>query len=145
MPHSYHCIFCYQYKTCDALKNPWALSGLEVPGWNHKKYEQELNTAVEQAAVAKQEKIDESKKRHFMKATEFVVDKINEHASKIDSDSDGNHVDDFFKIDCQRKYRGLLSDINRNFGGYASLSLTLKDLWRICDSLETFPNSDIYK
>ena len=112
--------------------------------WNHKKYEQELNTAVEQAAVAKQEKIDESKKRHFMKATEFVVDKINEHASKIDSDSDDNHVDDFFKIDC-RKYSGLLSDLNDNFGGNDLNNLTLKDLWRICDSLETFPNSDIYK
>ena len=113
--------------------------------WNHKKYEQELNTAIEQAAAAKQVKIDESKKRNFMKATEFVVDKINEHASKIDSDSDDNHVDDFFKIDCYRKYSGLLSDLNDNFGGYASLSLTLKDLWRICDSLETFPNPDFYK
>ena len=113
--------------------------------WNHKKHEQELNTAVEQAAVAKQEKIDESKKRHFMKATEFVVDKINEHASKIDSDSDDNHVDNFFKIDCYRKYRGLLFDLKRNFGGYASLTFTLKDLWRICDSLETFLNPDFYK
>ena len=116
--------------------------------WNHKKYEQELNTAVEQAAVAKQEKIDESKKRHFMKATEFVVDKINEHASKIDdnhdSDSDDNPVYDLFKIDC-RKYSGLLSDLNDNFGGNDLNNLTLKDLWRICDSLETFPNSDIYK
>ena len=113
--------------------------------WNHKKYEQELNTAIEQAAVAEQEKMDESKKRNFMKATEFVVDKINEHASKIDSDSDDNHVYDFFKIDC-RKYSGLLSDLNDNFGWKDTLNnLTLKDLWRICDSLETFPNSDIYK
>ena len=112
--------------------------------WNHKKYEQELNTAIEQAAVAEQEKIDESKKRNFMKATEFVVDKINEHASKIDSDSDDNHVDDFFKIDWHSKYSGLLSDLNdifENEKGNKWNNLTLKDLWRICDSLETFLRS----
>ena len=89
-----------------------------------------------------------------MKATEFVVDKINEHASKIhdnhdsdsdDSDSDDNHVDEFFKIDWNRKFSGLLYDLNKNFGWKGLNNLTLKDLWRICDSLETFPNSDIYK
>lgn len=115
---------------------------------SQKKSKQELHIVIEQAATARQEKLQSEKfdkiRQNFVKATEFVLDKINEYVSNIDSDSEdetNNPYKYLFKIDWSRKYRGLLYDLNDNFedDDYWE-NLTLEDLLRICNSLETFPN-----
>ena len=101
--------------------------------------EQTLNSAIEQAAAARQRKLNDNRKGTFVKLTEMVVDKINKHPIEVNSDSDSDDeidtiFDDFFKIDSSLK-----SEINDEFK-YLEQFKMLNDLWRIGDSLDTFPN-----
>ena len=116
--------------------------------------ERDLDKAIEQAAAARQVKYDEIRRKNFVKATEYFVDQINNWASVINGglfdwipvkDNDDPRREFFREMFWFHK-EGDLEEMHEKFKDDKDcIKLNVSDLWRICDSLETFPNYTLIK